>query len=299
MLLVVILYAVLASTFILAKKALLYANPCFLIGFRMILAGVLLVGYHCLARGKKCHVDKKDYQLFFKTALFHIYFAFVLEFWALQYITALKTTLIYSSTPFIAALLAYLLLKEKLSAQKCLGILVGLGGLVPVLMVASTQAEATMEFAKISLPELVLLTAVASSAYAWFLVKQLMNKGYSLIFINGITMFFGGVASMLTAVVFEGVHHPVNNWYWFLVWTLALIIVANIVVYNLYGWLLKHYSITFITFSGFLCPGFGALYEWLFMSGQITWHYLASLALVALGLYIFHRNELKKQHNIF
>lgn len=257
----------------------------------MITAGCLLLGYQIVIRRQRFYIPRADWLLFAKVSLFHIYIAFILEFWALQYLSALKTTLIYSSTPFIAALLSYFLLSERLSKQKIVGIIIGLAGLIPVIM-ASVGGTEMREFASISFPELVLLISVTSAAYAWFIVKALMDRGYSLPMINGTAMLGGGLMSMLTAFIFEGFSHPVNNWPQFLFWIGMLILVANIMVYNLYGWLLKRYSITFVTFSGFLCPSFGTLYEWLFMGGTITWHYILSLALVTVGLYVFYRGEL-------
>jgi drug/metabolite transporter (DMT)-like permease len=295
MILVIILYAVLASTFILAKNAVAYANPFFLIGFRMIIAGLLLLGYLFFFARKKLAVNKADWWLFGKTALFHIYIAFLLEFWALQYVSALKTTLIYSLTPFISALLAYVLLNESLTKKKIIGIVIGCTGLLPIIMATAQQGGDGVYTMHMLYAEAALLISVASAAYAWFLVKELMNKGYSLILINGMAMLAGGFASMITFLISQDLSlSPVNNWVLFFAWTLSLILVANIVVYNLYGWLLRKHSITFIAFSGFLSPGFGALYEWFLLGGSVSWHYWISLGLVTIGLYTFYCDELNK-----
>ena len=133
MLLVVLIYSILALTFVFAKKTLAYANPFFLIGFRMILAGTILLLHQRFFSKTHFSINKSDYWLFFKVALFHIYFSFIFEFWSMQYLSALKITIIYSATPFIAAILSYILLKERLSWQKVLGIIIGLGGLAPIL----------------------------------------------------------------------------------------------------------------------------------------------------------------------
>jgi drug/metabolite transporter (DMT)-like permease len=292
MLLVVLLYAILASTFVFAKKTLVYSQPFFLIGFRMILAGSILLFYQVFSK-KSFRIQKTDFWLFFKVALFHIYFAFILEFWSLQYLSAIKVTMIYSATPFIAAILSYFLLNEKLSWQKVLGIGIGLGGLLPILVSQAGESAGCRDLLCISLPEGVLFLAVISGAYAWFLVKELMNKGYGLGMINGVAMLVGGVLSMITAGAFEGFSGPVSNWPMFLGWLALLILSANIIVYNFYGWLLKFYSITFVTFAGFLSPAFGTIYEKIFFDGKITWHYFVSLLLVTLGLYIFYREELR------
>jgi drug/metabolite transporter (DMT)-like permease len=294
MLLVVLLYAVLASTFIFAKKAVSLANPCFLVGVRMILAGLLLLGYYWIVNRKQLTIKRSDWWLFFQVSVFHIYIMFIFDLWSLQYVTALKSTLIFSSTPFIAAILSYFLLRERLTWKKIVGIFIGIGGLVPVILMQANGQEAS-ELACISLPEIVLFLAVISGAYAWFLVKRLMDRGYSFGIVNGIAMLVGGVMSLITSGIFEGFAHPVTDLYPFIGWLLLLILSANIIFYNLYGYLLQRYSITFLTFAGWLCPCFATVYEWLFMGGTITWHYLVSLGLVSLGLYVFYQDELGRQ----
>jgi len=298
MILVALLYAVLALTFIFAKNALAYANPFFLIGFRMLIAGTILLSYQYIFQRKHFVAKRSDWWLFFRVSVFHIYLAFVLEFWALQYLSALKTTIIYSATPFIAAILSYFLLSEKLTIKKTIGIGVGLLGLIPVLTSQVGDVATATSGRFISMPEIVLFGAVVSASYAWFLVKELMQKGYGLGMINGIAMLVGGFMSMITAGFFEGFTHPVSNWSGLLFWLVLLILSANIIVYNFYGWLLQRYSITFVSFAGFLCPCFGTLYEWLFMDGQITWQHLASMILITIGLYIFYRDELKKNKDL-
>lgn len=293
MLLVILLYAILASTFIFAKQALAYANPCFLIAFRMLVAGCLLVGYQWLFNRERFFIRKADWWLFGKTAIFHIYLAFVLEFWSLQHLSALTTNLIYSMTPFIAAIISYFVLNERLTRAKALGIAIGVSGLVPVFMLQS-GASSSAAGAFGHLPELVLLCAVASASYAWFLVKQLMDKGYPLVLINGVAMLGGGVMALITSGIVEGFAHPVSAVGPFLFWVALLIVVANVIVYNFYAWLLNRYSITFISFSGFLCPSFGTIYEAIFMGGVLTWHYFVCLGMVCLGLFIFYRDELAR-----
>ena len=299
MLLVVVLYAILALTFVFAKEALAYAQPVFLIGVRMLLAGLLLLGYQYVFNRTRFLLNKEDAWLFAKTALFHIYFAFVLEFWALQYLTSSKTNLMYSATPFIAALLSYVLLGERLSIKKIGAVCIGLVGLVPVLVLQASPGELGGELWRFSLPEVVLLGAIVSSAYAWFLVKKLMGRGYSLVMINGVAMLYGGILALSTSLIVEvalplqrGQFAPlVSNLPSFLFWIFLLIIAANVVVYNLYGWLLHTYSITFLTFAGFLCPIFGAFFGWLFLDEVITWHYVASLGMVTGALYLFYQEE--------
>ncbi len=298
MFLVVLLYAILASTFTIAKIALNYAKPFFLIGFRMIMAGGIMLSFLYLFKRKQFYIKKKDIWLFIKVAIFHVYLAFIPEFWALQYLSSSKTNLIYSATPFIAALLAYFILKEKLSVKKTIGMLMGIGGLVPIFLTQTDIRETGMEFFSISLPEMVLLVAVFSAAYAWFIVKKLLDKKYSLLMINGVAMLFGGIGALVTSFFVEGTATcPIFDFWPFLGWTSLLVLVANLIVYNFYGWLLTKYSITFVISAGFLCPIFGAFYGYFFLSENITWHYFISLGFIILGLYLFYKDEVRLKAN--
>lgn len=291
---IVFMYAILASTFTVAKIAIGYATPYFLIGFRMTCAGTFFLGFQYICDKNKFFLKKTDIISFFKVALFYVYLAFVPEFWSLQYLSASKVTMIYSITPFLVALFAYFLENEKLSIKKVAGMFIGLMGMIPVLMTQDDIREAASELFKVSLPELVLLIAVVSAAYAWFPLKRLMNKGYSLPMINGVTMFIGGIGALLTSFIIEGLFVPhVFEIKPFLFWVFLLILLSNVLFYNLYGWHLRRYSFTLLSFAGFLCPIFGAFYGWYFLSELITWHYFVALSLVTIGLYLFYQEELR------
>jgi len=153
----------------------------------------------------------------------------------------------------VAAIFSYFLLREHLGWRKLLGMVLGFLGLLPVLFVKNYSEGG--EFLRFSGREIILLFAVVSATYAWFVIKELMQKNYSFLMINGISMFCGGVLAFITSLVFEGVKtSPIYNFWPFLGWLLLLILLANVVFYNLYAWLLKQYSITFLTFAGLLTP---------------------------------------------
>lgn len=288
--LIVLLYALLASTFVFAKFSIDYAQPIFVIGFRMTLAGALLLGYLIFFKRKALRLGKKDFLLFLRVAFFHIYLAFVAEFWSLQFITSSKANLIYSLTPFIAAGLSYFLLKERLSRRKLLGMGLGICGIFPILL---TQGNTT-DFSTLTMAEIVLLVAVVSASYAWFDIKKLMNKGYSLLMINGFAMLIGGLGAFATYYLTRDPAVPTTTNFWeFFKYVSILVILSNVVFYNLYGWLLKRYSITFLTFCGFLSPLFGVFMGWAFRGEPISWPYWVSLSLITFALFIFYREELK------
>ena len=293
MLIVVLMYAALAASFTVAKTVLSYAKPFFTIGARMMTAGTLFLMFQYLTDRKKFFIKKEDILAFLKVTLFYIYLSFIPEFWALQFLGSAKVTILYSITPFLAAGFAYFLVSERITRQKFLGMAIGVCGMMPILM---TQDNGYAEIAQISLPELVLLVAIVSGAYGWFPIKRLMNKGYTLPMINGITMFVGGFWALLTSFYFEGMTiSPVSSWGPFIFWLFALIVLSNGIFYNLYGWLLRSYSFTILSFAGFLTPIFGSFFGWFFLGEKISWHYWAALVLVSLGLFVFYREELRQR----
>lgn len=289
----VVEYAILASTFTLAKVAVGHADPLFLIGVRMVASAPLMFLVHRY-HSKVFTVKKEDMWPFFKVSVFHIFLPFIGEFWALQYVSSAKTAITYSLTPFIAALLSYVLLRKKLSSKQTLGLIIGLLGLMPIFFSGDDVAHVAGEFLHVSVPELVLLFSVTSASYAWFVVAELMAKGYGISLINGVAMLFGGVMSLMLWYVIGGGVDPIKgDVVSFLGWTAALVIVANVISYNLYGYLLRHLSITFMSAIGFLCPIFASIYGVVLLGESLDISHFIALVMVVLGLWLFYREEMR------
>lgn len=287
MLLIILEYAILAATFTLAKKALSFAPPFFLVMMRLLIAGFFLTMYAYFRNAVKWKKVQEDAWLFIAAGLFHSYFAFVPEFWALQFVTSAKTSIIYAATPFVAALFSYFFYSERLTGYQWLGMLVGTAGLAPLIIYKSEPTE-WGGLLSLSVPELVLIGAMMSACFAWFIIKKLMKRGHSVAMINGAAMSIGGLLCIPTVLVAEP--HAislVSSWSGFIGWLSVLIILSHFISYNLYSWLLTQYSITFMTFCGFLCPLFSTLFGALFLGEHITWHYFASIFGITLGLVLF------------
>lgn len=307
MILVVLLYCLFASTFTLGKAALAYVSPFLFIGVRMIFGGGLLLAYYRY-NTQKIVIEKSDWTLFARIIIFHIFCAYTLEFWALQYVTSAKACLLYNLSPFVTALFSYFLFAEKLSFRQMCGLIIGFLAFIPILLAQGLPELMGWHLGFISIYELALIGSVVSSAYGWIVMKNLIHKGYSFIMINGIGMFGGGILALLLSLYKEGMpmmkQVPVfsqtlvmrygnlgESIIMLAIYSLALITIANIICYNLYGYLLSRYSPTFLSFAGFMTPLFAALFGWLFLGEQITWHFFATIGLVVFGLYLFHEKK--------
>lgn len=318
MFLIIIAYLVLACTFILAKTSLYYMQPFYFIAIRMFFAGFLLLGYVKFIKGQSLRIAKKDWHLFAQVMFFHIYGAFILEFWALQYLTSAKAALLYNLSPFITALLCYILFKQRLTIQKWIALGMGFAGMLPIVFYNSYKESHASSFMSLALPDLILLIGVISACYGWLVVRELsQNRKYSFVLVNGIGMWGGGIMALITAIFTETggpfrwyTHQPDMMGQWlnthFDVITttlimafscmLLLIILANIIGYNLYAYLLTHNSPTFLSFAGFITPFLAGLLGCIFLGETISPAFLVSFGITVISLYIFYQDELTSEN---
>lgn len=297
MYLVIILYALFASIFGFSKAALNYSEPYFLIGSRMLFAGLILLAYQFITNRQAFQFKLIHLKFLALLGFLNIYLTNVAEIWGIQHMVSAKACLIYSLSPFLAAIISYFVLKETLSSKKWLGMLIGFVGLVPIFMTQTQSEGASGNFSFISLAELSLVVAVFCSVYGWILLKKIMTDfKYSPIMANGMSMTFGGVLALLHSFAMGESWSPVpvTDFGPFLFNSLAMCIISNLICYNLYGYLLKRYTATFMSFAGLVTPVFATLFGWLFLNEAVTWHFFASIVLFSIGITLFYQEELKR-----
>jgi drug/metabolite transporter (DMT)-like permease len=305
MILVIIMYFLFASTFTIGKAALAYVSPFLFTGIRMTLGGSILLGYAYKNAKRRWFFDGDDYALFARIIIFHIFCAYTLEFWALEYVTSAKACLLYSLSPFITAVFSYFLFSEQLSIRQVCGLTIGFLGFIPILIAQTPIEEMTQHIGFLSCYEIALILSVIASAYGWMIMKKLVNKGYSFIVVNGVGMTGGGILAFLFSIAIEGfpvlkntpvVISSVAQYYGVFtenilmlgIYSLTIVIIANIIGYNLYAYLLSRYSATFLSFAGFVTPLFTAVLGWVFLDEEVTWHFFATMIIIVYGLYLFH-----------
>jgi drug/metabolite transporter (DMT)-like permease len=253
------------------------------------------LGYQYLFKREDCKIKKQDLPRLALLAFVSIYLTNVLEFMGLQHLTSFKTCFIYSLSPFLSALLALWLLKERMTSKKWLGLLVGFAGFLPILLHQTASEAETGQLWLFSWAEICVVGAAVTSVYGWILLKQTVTEnGYSPIFANGISMTLGGFMALLHSAAVEEWHPiPVSEFWPFLACALILMLISNGICYNLYGYLLQRYSATFMSFAGFTTPIFTALFGWILLGEVVTWPFYLSFTIVFSGLFLFYREELQ------
>lgn len=295
---VVLLYALFASVFTIAKTGLSHVQPFFLIGSRMLIAGIILLGYQKIRHGQTFKFNHQTWLRIVQLALFNIYLTNALEFWGLRYLTAAKTCFIYSLSPFLSALFSYYLFNEKLSLKKWTGLSLGFIGFLPILVSQTAGENAAGHFFIFSWAEIAVMGAATCSVYGWILLRQLINEdGLSPMTANGMSMLMGGICALVHSGLVETWNPlPISNYSSYFECTILLILISNLICYNLYGYLLKRYSATFVSFAGFTTPLFTALFGWFFLNETVSWHFYLSFGMVLSGLLVFDQEELKQTY---
>lgn len=295
---VALMYATWASVFAFGKIVLASAPPVFITSSRMILAGVLMLGYVFFRRKISFKLSWRQWLSIGLLSIFSIYLTNILEFWSLQHLTAAKTCFIYSLSPFFAALFSYLHFKEKMNLPKWIGMLIGFVGIVPVLTMQTGAEELLNAFSFFSWPTLAMMGAALFSVYGWILLRIVVKEQeISPIMANGCSMLLGGTLALINSFIVDTWDPtPIHSgkMFPFIGGILGMTFLYNIICYNVYGLLLKRFTATFMSFMGLLSPVFASLLGWLFLGETLSWQILLATTVVSLGLWIIYRAELKQ-----
>ena len=225
--------------------------------------------------------------------MFNIYLTNFFELLGLNGMSSSKACLIYSLSPFLTSVFAYVLLKEKLNKIKFIGLFVGFSGLFPLLFFKTLQENYSKNLFIFSYFELFLIMSVIFSVFGWIYLKKILKYGYSFVFANSLSMILGGSFILLSSFLIGEIWNPipVSNFKIFFIYTIVTSIISNLICYNLFGYLLKHFSVTFMTFFGLITPFFAIFFGYIFLNEPVTWYFFLSLFLFFIGLVIFYKEE--------
>ena len=298
MLLIILMYATWSSMFPLGKIALTHSTPLFLTTFRMLLAGIILLAFLFFKDRSSLKIGKKQILPLLALGIFSIYLTNVLEFWSLKYLSAAKVCFIYSLSPFFAALFSYLHFQEKMTLKKGLGMMIGFIGFIPVLKMQSGSENLLTIFSFFSWPEIAMIGAALFSIYGWTLLRVIVkNQTLSPLYANGYSMLIGGMFALIHSVWIDTWDPtPVVSGHFslFLSQVVLMTFISNILCFNLYGYMLKKFTATFLSFVGLLSPIFASINSWLLLGEKPSWVILLSTLILAIGLFIVYQAELKQ-----
>lgn len=302
MIILILMYAVWSSVFTLGKWTLEHTPPLFLTASRMLLAGIILLGFLALTRRAALKISLRQAFSLALLAIFSVYLANAFEFWGLKQMTAAKTCFFYSLGPFFSALFSYLHFKEKMNRRKWLGMAIGFAGFIPVLAAQKGSNELLSSLAFISWPELSMLGASICSGYGWILLRLLVkNQSISPPTANGYSMLIGGLFALIHSLIvdkWDPLPVVAGDLRLFAQGTMLMTLISNVFCYNLMGIMLKRYTATFVSFMGLLSPIFASLVSWIFLKESPSPVIFISTAIVSIGLWLIYSAELRQGYII-
>ncbi len=290
------LHILYGTTFTISKILVQYSSPIFIIGIRMVLAGLLLIGIAHFIGKVKIRYDRKTVSYLAQAAVFGIFIPYILRYWSLQYLPVTKTALIYNLGPFVTCIIAYFVFNETLTKKKALGLMLGFSSIIP-LFITQTPQEATVEaIGRISWPELAMLCSVTCFSYGWIVVKKLLqHQPISSFALNGRTMLMGGILALGTSLIAEPNHTIAHPWE-FASWLALIILITNVICFYLYSKLLTRHSATLLSLGSLLTPVSASITSALYLKEKISADFYISGFLIMTGFFIFYSDELLKQY---
>lgn len=148
-------------SFIWTQVAMESFEPVTLVTLRLVFASLLLFLFAKIT-GKVQKIKKEDYKWFFLLALFEPYLYYMGETYGLQYMSATTASVIIATIPLFAPVLAFFMLKERITWTNILGIIVSISGVILVIYVPGSGMEA--EFRGVFLMFMAVFAAVFYTA---------------------------------------------------------------------------------------------------------------------------------------
>lgn len=274
-LLLLLISAIWGSSFIFMKVLSPVFGPVLTSSFRLLSASAFLF---ILFAFQKYKINwKKNYKLFLIVGIGNSAIPFFLYSYAALHIPASISVILNSTAPMFGALFAYLIVKEKLSYLKILGLVIGSVGVG--LVTSITFADGTIELylsviGSVTAAALYGLTGVITKKYASHIEAKELTLG---------SLFFAGIALLPFMIVF-----PITGEVTISIVLVVIIfgILCTSIAFLIYYQLIKEIGTVKALTVTYLMPVFGILWSYLYLSEQITINTIYGLLVIFIGIYL-------------
>lgn len=270
--LVILTTFLMGSSFAVGKIGLTYMSPFLLVGIRFTLAGIL---FAIVVYAKK-YPHPQSLKVWGQIALIGLFQTtgvMGLIFLSLQTITAGESSILTFMNPLLVVILARWLLKSRYMLRQWLGVLFGFIGVMITLglqfklgigIVYAFLGAVSWSLATI------LIKKWGSHINVWVMTAYQMLAGGLVLLLAGVTLETPRLELTMTAVVLE----------------LWLVIMASIVQFAVWFYLLQHGDPGKTSAFLFLAPFFGVLSGWALLAEPITLHVVFGGILIFLGIFL-------------
>ena len=256
-------------------------------GVRFLIAGILIIAFGSITEKKLLLPSKSSLPSIGVLSLTQTIIQYVFFYIALANTSGVNSSIINGSNNFFAIIIAFFLLREKLSVKKIVGCLLGFGGVILASISQGTVGGFNV------LGEGFMIISAISCALSNVLLKKFSQKHNPLI-LSGYQFIFGSIVMIIIGVSLGGRLTAINPYGILILIYLALL---SCITYTIWSLLLKYNGVAKISIFGFITPVAGSIMSALFLGEYqlFDWKYLVALILVALGIFTVNFTFSKRQ----
>jgi len=255
-------------TFPLTAIVLRDMGPLYLSSIRSLWSFIFFVLYF-LKRG---YPEKPDYALLLSITLFGMVLPLVLQNFGMLYTTASLASIIQSTAPIFVVFLAFLILKEKLTIPKILGVLIGIAGIIIVVGI---------EEGSMLLGNILIACSAISLAFLAIFEKMALSK-HTPIEILGITSIIG-FPILLALLPFEPLPSFTAS---SVILTIILSLGCTLLPYFLWLDGLKNLEVSRAIVFSYGIPAFGIVFSIALLNETVTLKAIAGMAVIFLSIWV-------------
>lgn len=172
-----------------------FYQPVTVIFLRLVISTLFLFSVVWIFQKKEI-VQRKDYKLFFISALLNPFFYFLGENYGVKFTSPTISAVMIATIPLFASVVAYFKLKEKLNWINVVGICISFGGVLIMLLNKNLQLDASPK-------GIFALMIAVFSAVGYVIYLKILSNRYSPFFIIAIQNLIGLVYFLPLFLVFD------------------------------------------------------------------------------------------------
>ncbi|MFC0468995.1 DMT family transporter [Halalkalibacter kiskunsagensis] len=279
---------VIVGSSVVAGKIMVQNIPIFIASeLRFLVASIILVPLLIRKEGIPS-LSKKDTAILFFQSLTGVFLFSIFMLYGLKLTTAMEAGIITSTLPAIVALLAFFIIKEKLTRNKVIGILIAILGIL-ILNIAGVLTEMRVGPLEI-LGNLLILGAVMGEALFIILGKSVSKKVSPLAISTAVSVI--GVLLFLPMAIYEFTTSnysfgSVNDWILISYFGIVVTVLAFLLMYQ--G--IEKLPATTVGVLTSVLPISTVILSYFFLKESFLYYHFIGICLIFIAIYLTSREE--------
>lgn len=216
----------------------------------------------------------------------------LLFIWGVQYTSASTSQLIYAAIPVFVVLVNIFLLKEKISAGRIGGVVLGFAGLIYIVYLSAIEKGTTITGHLIGN----LAVSAAMCSWLWYIIlSKKMTKYFSPVEISGVSAITACIVNLFLAIIEISTTHKIGNWTpQLFLGGLYMGAFGTFLAYILYQYAIKNVSTLTVSMSQYIQPITTALLASMLIGEKLTVNFIFGSMLVLSGVFMTTTLEVYK-----